>query len=78
LFAEAVALRRSGNVSEALRAFEQLIVRFPRAPLAENALVERMRLLGGTRQGNAEARRYLRLYPKGFAIAEAQKRVGTP
>jgi hypothetical protein len=78
LFAEATALRRSGNTSGALRAFQELITRFPSAPLAENALVERMRLLAGTSEGRAEAQRYLALYPRGFATAEAHKLTGTP
>jgi len=78
LFAEATAQRRSGNNGAALRAYQELITRFPNGPLAENALVERMRLLAGTSQGRAEAERYLALYPRGFAAAEAQKLAGTP
>jgi hypothetical protein len=78
LFSEAVSQKRSGNVSGALRTFDQLIARYPNAALAENALVERMRLLGGSSQGRAEARRYLQLYPHGFAAAEAQKLAGMP
>jgi ferric-dicitrate binding protein FerR (iron transport regulator) len=75
LFAEGVAKRRQGDVSGALRAYQELLSRFPRSALAENALVERMRLLAST--GNpaatAEAKRYLARYPAGFAFKEARQ-----
>jgi TolA-binding protein len=75
LFASGVALRRQGNVSGALRAYQELITQFPNSPLAENAMVERMRLLSTTQRALAkdEARRYLRRYPRGFAGQEAQR-----
>jgi hypothetical protein len=72
LFAKAVALRRQGNVGAALRAYDDLIKRFPASPLAENALAERMRMLATKTAGAAEARRYLARYPRGFAREEAQ------
>jgi ferric-dicitrate binding protein FerR (iron transport regulator) len=80
LFAEGVAKRRQGDVSGALRAYQELLTRFPRSALAENALVERMRLLAST--GDAakvgEAKRYLARYPHGFAIKEARELTGEP
>jgi hypothetical protein len=79
LFAEGVAKRRQGDVSGALRAYQELLTRFPRSALAENALVERMRLLAGSGDsGVAEAKRYLARYPRGFAVKEAQALAAEP
>jgi ferric-dicitrate binding protein FerR (iron transport regulator) len=80
LFAEGVAKRRQGDVSGALRAFDELMARFPGSPLAQNAAVERMRLLAAERDPRAalEARRYLARYPHGFALEEARKLAETP
>jgi TolA-binding protein len=73
-FAQAVALRRQGNVSGALRAFRSFMTRFPSSPLVENAWVERIRLLASIRDPGArlEAQRYLARYPRGFAANEAK------
>jgi hypothetical protein len=78
LFAQAVGLRRTGDRAGALRAYQELIARFPSSPLAENAMVERMRLLAGAKdpQASIEARRYLTRYPRGFAVTEAQQLIG--
>ncbi len=75
LFAEGVALRRQGDVRGALRAYQDLITRFPKSPLAENAMVERMRLMAKSHDSRAvdEARRYLARYPSGFAVLEARQ-----
>jgi ferric-dicitrate binding protein FerR (iron transport regulator) len=80
LFAEGVAKRRQGDVSGALRAYQELLTRFPRSALAENALVERMRLLASTGDPAkvGEAKRYLARYPHGFAIKEARELTGEP
>jgi ferric-dicitrate binding protein FerR (iron transport regulator) len=80
LFASGVALRRQGNLAGALRAYQELIAQFPNSPLAENAMVERMRLLSTTQRAPAkeEARRYLRRYPRGFAVQEAQHLLDEP
>jgi hypothetical protein len=79
LYAEGVARRRQGDVRGALRVYQELLTRFPRSPLAENARVERMRLLAGAGEaGRAEARRYLERYPSGFAIKEAQQLAAEP
>jgi ferric-dicitrate binding protein FerR (iron transport regulator) len=80
LFAEGVAKRRQGDVSGALRAYRELLTRFPRSALAENALVERMRLLASTGDSAkaTEAKRYLARYPGGFAVKEAQRLAAEP
>ena len=80
LFAEGVAKRRQGDVSGALRAYQELLTRFPRSALAENALVERMRLLASTGDSAkaTEAKRYLARYPRGFAVKEAQRLAAEP
>ncbi len=78
LFAEGVARSRQGDTGGALRIYQELVARFPASPLAENAMVERMRLLAKTSDGRAEAARYLARYPRGFAVAEAQKVVAAP
>src|SRR6187551_3514672 len=74
LFAAGVALRRQGDSEGALRSHQALIVRFPASPLAENALVERMRILSRARDARArhEAELYLSRYPRGFAANEAR------
>jgi len=75
LFAEAVALRRQGDVPGALRAQQELLTRFPDSPLAENALAERMRLLAahGDARARAAAERYLARFPRGFAVEDARR-----
>lgn len=78
LFAEGVARGRQGDTSGALRAYQELVKRFPGSPLAENAMVQRMRLLATTPDGMAEARRYLARYPRGFAVGEAKKLLAEP
>jgi hypothetical protein len=78
LFAEGVARGRQGDTSGALRAYQELMSRFPSSPLAENALVERMRLLATTPEGAREAQRYLARYPHGFAAGEAKKLSAEP
>lgn len=78
LFAEGVARGRRGDTSSALRAYQELINRFPNSALAENAMVERMRLLAHTSTGALEATRYLSRYPRGFAVREAKKLAAEP
>lgn len=79
-FAEGVALHRQGDVAGALRAFQSFMVRFPRSPLAENALVQRMRLLANAHDpsARAEAQRYIARYPRGFALKEAKQLAEAP
>jgi ferric-dicitrate binding protein FerR (iron transport regulator) len=80
LFAEGVALRRQGDVGGALRVYQEVIARFPKSPLAENARVERMRVLAKNhdRRASDEARLYLARYPHGFAAQEAQQLTAEP
>ncbi len=78
LFAEGTARSRQGDTGGALRAYQELISRFPNSPLAENGMVARMRLLAGFADGRAEAKRYLNRYPHGFAIDEATKLSAEP
>lgn len=80
LFAEGVALRRQGDANGALRAYQEVMTRFPTSPLAENALVERMRLLANVSSARArsEAQRYLARYPGGFAAEEARQLAAKP
>jgi outer membrane protein assembly factor BamD (BamD/ComL family) len=80
LFQEGVALRRQGDASGALRAYQALLTRFPGSPLVENAMAERLRLLAktGDARASAEARRYLERFPHGFAANEARAMVAKP
>jgi hypothetical protein len=80
LFAEAVARRRLGDVSAALGAYQQLMREYPSSPLAENAAVERLRLLSQQQpaKARAEAQVYLKRYPRGFAIEEAKRLAEQP
>lgn len=73
LFAHGLSLARTGDTNGALRAYQEVVSRFPRSPLAENAMVQRMRLLAGSHHPRArdEAKRYLSRYPMGFASKEA-------
>jgi hypothetical protein len=73
LFAEATAARKRGDSAKAIATYEVLATRHPSSPLAETAVVERMRLLARSDPGRgAEAARlYLARYPRGFARVEA-------
>jgi hypothetical protein len=74
LFAQGVRAQREGDTGAALSAYASLLQRYPASPLAENALVERMRLLASKpTEARREAARYLARYPKGFARAEAER-----
>jgi hypothetical protein len=76
LFAEAMTARRRGDRDRALQVLEQLIAKYPRSPLAQDACVERFRILaqGGDREAAARAARaYLASYAQGFATVEAQR-----
>jgi hypothetical protein len=75
LFARGVTARKRGDVKGALDVFTRLIAKYPGSALAENALVERMRLLRGIDAAGArtEAHRYLSTYPSGFAHQEAEE-----
>ncbi len=78
LFERAQAARRAGQHQLALQRFSELMRAHPRSEQAHNARVEHFRLLRSLGR-HAEARRsaevYLRVYPRGFAAAEARKLV---
>ena len=75
LYAQALTRAGAGALSPALADLAALILRYPRSPLAQNARVDRFRLLQQSGNGAAaaqEARRYLSEYPSGFARSEAR------
>jgi ferric-dicitrate binding protein FerR (iron transport regulator) len=73
LFDEAMAAKRRGANAEALAALERFLALYPASHLAENAAVERLRILVATdpARASAAARAYLERYPAGFARQEA-------
>jgi ferric-dicitrate binding protein FerR (iron transport regulator) len=76
LYAQALTHAGAGELSPALADLATLIERYPGSPLAQNARVERFRLLqqsGNVAAAAQEARRYLSEYPSGFARGEAQR-----
>jgi hypothetical protein len=74
LFAEGLAYKNGGQSAQAVAIFERFIAKYPTSGLAENAAVERMRLLASMdrSRGAAAASQYLRRYPNGFGRAEAK------
>jgi hypothetical protein len=75
LFTEAQLARKQGDRIGALKLLDDLVRRYPAAPLSEDAHVETFRALAelGDHAGAArEARRYLTLYRNGFARDEAR------
>jgi hypothetical protein len=81
LFADAMTARRGGQRDRSLGLLEQLIQKYPRSSLAQDAHVERFRILAEEGDGEAAARAaraYLAFYPRGFAAEEAQRLVATP
>ena len=73
LFEQGVSARHRGDVAGAVDAFDRLLARSPRGPLAEGAAAERLRLLRTSDRARAAtaARKYLDQFPAGFARAEA-------
>lgn len=74
LYDQAMREKRSGRTGSAVATLDRLLGTYPQGPLAENAMVERMRLLAASdrTRGASSAREYLRRYPQGFARAEAE------
>lgn len=74
LFAEGMRSKQNGDAVAALSAFDRLLSRYPAGQLAENAAVERMKLLASIdrRRAVGAARQYLARYPSGFARAAAE------
>jgi hypothetical protein len=76
LFQSALSARNAGDPVAAADAFGQLLARYPRSVLSEQALAERFRALeraGRTSSAVAAARRYLAQYPRGFARVDAER-----
>ena len=74
-FEHAMALQRSGRHAASLQEFERFLSRYPRSPLAQEAQVQRFRLLkrlGHDRQAAVAARKYMADHPRGFARGEAK------
>ncbi len=74
-FARAMTLKKNGAANEALLELGKIARRYPASPLSQELRVERLRLLrslGRTREGVTEARKYLRDYPQGYAVGEAE------
>ncbi len=74
LFSEGINYKNGGQRGEAIASFEKLMSKYPASPLAENAAVERMRLLAQSdrARGATAAQQYLKRYPNGFGRAEAK------
>jgi len=81
LFESALSARNAGDFSGAAEGFRQLLTRFPRSVLTEQALAGRFRALdrsGRTSAAVISARRYLSSYPQGFARADAERIASAP
>jgi TolA-binding protein len=75
LFRDAISAAHTGQLEQALAAFEQLLHDYPSSPLSQTALVRKFRLLanaGRKSEAVSEAQRYLSAYPTGFAQREAE------
>jgi hypothetical protein len=75
LFADAIASKRRGANAEAIATFERFLAKYPVSPLAENASVERLKLLAMTdpARAKAAAHDYLTRYPHGYARDDAER-----
>jgi len=79
LFADAKRARREGRNADALALLDQLVSKYPRSVLAQEARVERYRALsklGRTAEARRAAAAYLAHYPNGFAASEARELSG--
>jgi ferric-dicitrate binding protein FerR (iron transport regulator) len=74
LFARAFVARRRGDNDGALATLDHFLAVYPRSPLLESVVVERVRVLRASSPSRAAsaARDYLARYPDGFARAEAE------
>jgi ferric-dicitrate binding protein FerR (iron transport regulator) len=74
LFGQAMAAKHRGDTRGSVQALDRLIARYPSCQLAENAAMERLRLLhaSGSLRAVAAAKNYLSAYPHGFGRAEAE------
>lgn len=73
--ADAMRLIRENLDAQALARLDELLARYPSSPLAENARVERLRVLQrlGSPRLRHEAERYLADYPNGSARDDAMR-----
>jgi hypothetical protein len=74
-FARAMAHKKNGEPRAALRELAGILRRYPGSPLTQELRVERLRLLrglGASRSAAREAKRYLREFPDGYALKEAE------
>jgi hypothetical protein len=73
-FADAMIIKRRGDTAAAIAAFDRFLALHPTSYLAENAAVERMKLLARVDHAaaRAAARQYLQKYPSGFACDDAR------
>jgi hypothetical protein len=75
-FARAMTAKKQGDTATALRELGAILRRYPGSPLTQETRVERLRLLRGVGRGELaarEARRYLREFPQGYAVLEAEE-----
>jgi ferric-dicitrate binding protein FerR (iron transport regulator) len=75
MFLAAMAAKRGGDDAGALRQLDAFLAQYPASPLAQNARVERFRVLarlGRRDEAAAAARRYMAEHPDGFARDEAR------
>jgi ferric-dicitrate binding protein FerR (iron transport regulator) len=75
LFAAAVRAKKVGQLADAARLFDELIIGHPEGPLIESATVQRMKVLAliDLAAGARAAADYLARFPSGFARPEAQE-----
>jgi hypothetical protein len=76
LFEAGLSARNAGDDGRAADAFGNLLARYPRSVLSEQALAERFRALsraGRTALAVTAARRYLAAYPQGVARGDAER-----
>jgi hypothetical protein len=76
LFQAGLSARNAGDNAAAADSFAQLLSRYPRSVLREQALAEHFRALERAGRASAAAvaaRRYLANYPAGFAHADAER-----
>ncbi|HTV18488.1 MAG TPA: FecR domain-containing protein [Polyangiaceae bacterium] len=75
-FARAMTHKKNGEPKAALRELGGILKRYPGSPLTQELRVERLRLLrglGASQSAEREAKRYLREFPQGYAVKEAEE-----
>ena len=79
LYLQALTLQRAGDVSAAVKKLEGVLAD-PLSPLAETALVQKMKWLSATDRAAARkvAADYLQRFPMGFGRADAEHLVLEP